>query len=318
MTEVLTELPAAAREAASRRKAAAAGKPEARRAGPNGGERARLVDSPAQLRSQTVERDGKQFYELVGYASVVDRSYDMWDFFGPYSEKVAAGAFDATLAAKPDVAFLINHTGLTLARTSNGTLELSADALGLRSTAWLNPQRDEARNLISAIEDKLITEMSFAFQIDEASWNDDFTEFTIERVNLDRGDTSAVNYGASPFTSIAARSQQIMRDVQQLPTGAARAALGLLQHRKDLGQPATPTRALAPADAAVVAQVLGWLSAIDNIVDEGQETLAAYLGVPNPDADEVDDLTMQANSAAPSQTRAAGRSLNLIEALLES
>jgi HK97 family phage prohead protease len=320
MTDVLTELPAAAREAAARRKAAAAGKAGSRRLAPNDGERARLVDSPAQLRSRTVERDGKQFFELVGYASIVDRSYDMWDFFGPYSERVSAGAFDATLSAKPDVAFLINHTGLTLARTSNGTLELAADALGLRSTAWLNPQRDEARNLISAIEDKLITEMSFAFQIDEASWNDDFTEFTIERVNLDRGDTSAVNYGANPFTSIAARSQQIMRDVQKLPTGAARAALGLLQHRKDLGQPATPTRALAPADAAVVAQVLGWLSAIDTIVDEGQETLAAYLGVPNPDAYETEDMSAQEqyNSAQPSQKRAAGRSLTHIEALLES
>lgn len=314
MTDVLTELSATAREAAVRRAAAADGKPDARRAGPNDGERARLVDSPAQLRSQTVERDGKQFFELVGYASIVDRSYEMWDFFGPYSEKVAAGAFDATLAAKPDVAFLINHTGLTLARTSNGTLELSADALGLRSTAWLNPQRDEARNLISAIEDKLITEMSFAFQIDDASWNEDFTEFTIERVNLDRGDTSAVNYGANPFTSIAARSQQVMRDLQQLPTGAARAALGLLQHRKDL----SPVRALSPADTAVVAQVLGWLSAIDNIVDEGQETLAAYLGVPNPDADEVDDLTTQTNSASAPQTRAAGRSLAHIEALLDA
>src|SRR5882724_808104 len=226
MTDVLTELPAAAREAAARRKAAAAGKAGSRRACPNDGERARLVDSPAEMRAQLVELDGKQFHELVGYASIVSRAYDMWDFFGPYTEKVAPGAFDATLAAAPDVAFLVNHTGLTLARTAAGTLDLSADALGLRSVARLNPQRDEARNLALAIDDKNITEMSFAFQIDEASWNDDFTEFTIERVNLDRGDVSAVNYGANPFTSIAARSQQIMRDLQQLPAGAARAALG--------------------------------------------------------------------------------------------
>jgi HK97 family phage prohead protease len=304
-----------AREAAVQRAAAAAGKPEARRLAPNDGERARLVDSPAEMRAQLVERDGKQFHELVGYASIVERSYEMWDFFGPYSEKVSAGAFDATLAAQPDVAFLVNHTGLTLARTTSGTLELSADALGLRSMAWLNPQRDEARNLALAIDDKNVTEMSFAFMIDEASWNDDFTEFTIERVNLNRGDVSAVNYGANPFTSIAARSQQVMRDLQRMPTGAARAALGLLQHRKDL----TPARALTAVDTDVVSQVRSMLSAIDSIVGEGQEALAAYLAVAPPDISVADEApATQTLSAQPSQTRATGRTLSHIEALLEA
>jgi hypothetical protein len=36
--------------------------------------------------------------DFRGYASVVERAYEMWDMFGPYTEIVSAAAFDATLA----------------------------------------------------------------------------------------------------------------------------------------------------------------------------------------------------------------------------
>ena len=58
-----------------------------------------------------VERDGKNWYKVAGTASTFGRSYDMWDIFGPYEEKVVEGAADATLAAKPDVVFLIEPPG---------------------------------------------------------------------------------------------------------------------------------------------------------------------------------------------------------------
>jgi HK97 family phage prohead protease len=276
MTQALIEPAAALREAATRRAVAHQERATGRRTAPNDGERARWVDSPAEVRAKLVDRDGKQFYQLDGYASVVERAYEMWDFFGPYEEVVAARAFNETLTAKPDVAFLINHTGLTLARTTAGTLELSADALGLRSVAYLNPQRDEARNLALAIEDKNVTEMSFAFMIEDASWNEDYTRFTIERVNLDRGDVSAVNYGANPFTSIAARSRDLMREAQGLPAGAQRALIRSLEQRL--------SAAVADADDP-----------------HGQPVTGTQ--------------TCGGNAAAP--TKARGRRINLIEALLE-
>jgi HK97 family phage prohead protease len=200
-----------------------------------------------ELRAQLVERDGKQFYRVDGYASVVERGYEMWDFFGPYEEIVDARAFDATLAASPDVAFLVNHKGVTMARTTNGTLELSADSLGLRSTAFLNPDRQDVRDLVSAITDKLITEMSFAFMLNDGAWNESFDQFRIMETDINRGDVSGVNYGANPYTSIAARSREIMRDLDHLPAGAARAALARLQHREDLA----PVRAPEPQPSSV-------------------------------------------------------------------
>jgi HK97 family phage prohead protease len=196
-----------------------------------------------QLRAELVERDNRQFYRLDGYASVVEQPYEMWDLFGPYEEVISRGAFDKTLSAKPDVAFLVNHRGVTMARTTNGTLELSTDPIGLRSVAFLNPDRQDVRDLVSAVSDKLITEMSFGFTIPDggATWAEDFSTFRIDETYLDRGDTSAVNYGANPYTSIAARSREIMRELQYLPAGAARAAIDQLRSRTDLA----PVRASA-------------------------------------------------------------------------
>jgi hypothetical protein len=47
---------------------------------------------------------------------------------------------------------------------------------------------------------------SFAFTVTDQDWNDTRTLRTISGVNLDRGDVSIVNYGASPTTSVDARA----------------------------------------------------------------------------------------------------------------
>lgn len=187
--------------------------------------RARSQDFGAELRAETLIWNDSERIRVQGYASVVGRKYDMWDMFGEYEELVMPGAFDETLAAKPDVAFLINHRGVTMARTTNGSLELESDAKGLRSIAYLNPKRTDVKDLVAAIEDKDITEMSFAFMIEDGEWNEDYTEFQINKVDIDRGDVSAVNYGANPYTSIQARQQEIIRGFAAIPRGAQDAAM---------------------------------------------------------------------------------------------
>ena len=184
-----------------------------------------------EIRSQIVERDGKQFVHLSGYASTVEEPYEMYDMFGPYTETVDGGAFDRTLRADPDVSFLVNHRGLTMARTVNGTLELSADSQGLASNAYLNPGRTDVRDLVAAIDDGDITEMSFAFQIVRGQWSPDYEEYRILEVDLDRGDVSAVNYGANPNTSIAARSMAALAAIDQLSLPVLRSLTEAAQQR---------------------------------------------------------------------------------------
>jgi HK97 family phage prohead protease len=206
----------------------------------------RDMGAPSQLRAKKMEKDGKQFYVLEGYFTMYERGYEMWDWAGPYTEVVSAGAGERTIAGNPDVVFLINHSGLALARTAAGTLELWSDDTGGGNRAWLNPQRQDVKDLIASVEDGVTTEQSFAFMIEQGQWSPDYMEFRINDFEINRGDTSAVNYGANPYTSVAARSREILDALDYLPAGAVRVALDRLTGREDTPPPVTP-----PAPAPV-------------------------------------------------------------------
>lgn len=185
----------------------------------------------AQLRVATVKRDGRDVYHFHGCASTTEQPYEMYDFWGPYTEIVDRAAFDKTLAAGPDVAFLLNHRGATMARTKSGTLTLSVDEEGLMTDAYCNPERTDVRDLAHAIGDGDIDQMSFAFRIVNGQWSPDYTEYRILEVDLDRGDVSAVNYGANPNTSISARTKQALAAVEELPVPVLRQFAARAQER---------------------------------------------------------------------------------------
>lgn len=195
--------------------------------------RARSLPFPAQLRATLETRRGQELYHLIGQATVFGVRYEMWDEFGPYWEKVDRHAADDTLAANPDVAFLVNHRGVTMARTTNGTLELRASS-GIDVDAWLNPKRQDVTDFVTAVEDANVTEMSLAFMLDDGFWNQDFSEFTIARMDLNRGDVSGVNYGANPHTSISARQREVLGELERMSPALARASLSRLLERRDL------------------------------------------------------------------------------------
>jgi HK97 family phage prohead protease len=203
------------------------------------------VKFSSEFRSELVEKDGQDFYLVEGYASMTERAYPMWDAFGPYDEIVSAGAFDVTLAAEPMVIFRFNHAGTPMANTANGRLQLSADSLGLGDRAWINPKRADVRELITAIEDKDVTEQSFMFLINNGEWNDEFTQFRIAEVNLDRGDVGPVTYGANPYTMIASRAGDFLSAIPNMPVLAAREAMSRLAARTDL-TPVTPVSPKSP------------------------------------------------------------------------
>lgn len=209
----------------------------------------------ASMRATMIDRDGKQFAQLDGTASVVETWYEMWDMFGPYKEKIARGAFDKTLSLAPDVAFLLNHRGMTMARTkSSRTLEVFTGASGnLDVRALVNPTRTDVRDLVTAVEDGDIDQMSFAFRIVAWAWNDDYDEFTITEVDLDRGDVSAVNYGANPYTAISARDA--LAAIEHLNGPALAAAAARITARL-AAEPAVETEAVAPQrDSLALAQL---------------------------------------------------------------
>ncbi len=188
------------------------------------------------LQTRKAERDGKLWNVITGYATVYERDYEMWDVYGPYREVVSAGAGDNTAAAKPDTIFLVNHRGLAMARTIAGTLTLTSDDVGFADEAWVNPGRSDVKDLVLNIDDGITTEQSFAFMIVRGKWSPDYSEYRIDEFDVDRGDVSAVNFGANPYTSIAARGREILDELQHIPASMARAALHRLSNRRDLAQ----------------------------------------------------------------------------------
>jgi len=144
---------------------------------------------------------------IEGYASVFDAPYEMYDMLGAYTEVVRPGAFTRTLNAKPETQLLLNHGGLAMAYTKAGTLRLSEDSTGLHIAADLNTARSDVRDMVAAIGDGNVDEMSFAFRTERQDWSPDYAQRDLLEVSINRGDVSVVNFGASASTSVAMRAQ---------------------------------------------------------------------------------------------------------------
>ena len=143
-----------------------------------------------------------------GFASTYEQPYEMYDMFGPYTEVVTAGAGAVSLArADLDVPFVLQHESLRrIARTTNGTLQLSETDHGLEVDAPSLDMRDQdVAYIVPKLRAGLIDEMSFAFRIQRGMWSPDYTEYRIEEYDIHRGDVAIVGYGANPFTSGALR-----------------------------------------------------------------------------------------------------------------
>ncbi|MGA5819724.1 HK97 family phage prohead protease [Kitasatospora sp. NPDC094028] len=153
-----------------------------------------------ELRSKPSGASGETL-TFTGYASVTEQGYEMEDWLGSYTEVVRAGAFKKTLSEGADVPFLVNHGGLTLARTKSGTLRLSEDDTGLYTEADLDPASPHVQALRSAMERGDVDEMSFGFWVTRQQWSPDFDQRDILEVSLNKGDVSVVNYGANPNTA---------------------------------------------------------------------------------------------------------------------
>jgi len=188
---------------------------------------------------------------LSGYAAVFnDASVPL-----PFKERIAPGAFRKTLSEMPDVRLLINHEGLPLARTKNGTLTLTEDDRGLRFDAQL-ADTQEARDIYTLVQRGDVDQMSFAFRVIRQNWSKDKTERTLTEVSLADGDVSVVTYPAYPTTSVEAR-QKLNEALQALREG----------------------RALDGESMLVVQTILDKISESYDYLEEGKSMLEILLGL---------------------------------------
>jgi len=238
------------------------------------------------------EDDGKM--RLSGYAAVFNNASVPL----PFIEYIAPGAFRKTLSETPDVRLLINHEGLPLARTKNGTLTLTEDEVGLRFDAEL-PDTSEARDLYTLIERGDVDQMSFAFRVIRQKFNKDRSERTLTEVSLADGDVSVVTYPAYPTTTVEAR-EHLARAIQAVKEG----------------------REISGESLVVLQSVFEKMSEGHEYVMEAVEMMAARMGAQEEpvedeaavhgDEDELEDI-METEAATPRSI-----SLRLAKALVNS
>jgi HK97 family phage prohead protease len=151
-----------------------------------------------------VRSQGHEFI-VRGYASLFDVVYPVMGGpdVGGWNEQVSRSAFDRTLSLKPDVNFLINHSGVSLARTKSGTLRLTADP-NLRAVTELDPKNPDVQRVRSAVGRGDLDQMSIGMRVKDQEWNDDYTEREIREIEL--FDVSVVTFPASPTTTASLRS----------------------------------------------------------------------------------------------------------------
>lgn len=141
-------------------------------------------------------------YIVEGYASTFE-PYVLWYEDGyEIREQIDPHAFDN--ADMADAIMQYDHQGRVFARVSNNTLDISTDDHGLKIRADLS-KTESARQLYEEIKSGMITQMSFAFSIQEDAYDKQEHLRTVTKIRK-LYDVSAVSIPANPGTEISARS----------------------------------------------------------------------------------------------------------------
>ena len=194
-----------------------------------------------ELRTSEVRAAGDDTLVIEGYAANFEQTTDL----GYFRETIARGAFDGVL--EDDVRLLLNHDGAPMARTTNGTLELTVDESGLRYRAALADTQD-GRDLYKLIKRGDISQSSFAFTIEEQSWNEDRTERSIDKVGR-LMDVSPVTYPAYPTTTVSARNLALSaKETKAAPAPTEAPATNPTQPTQEAKPESPEVRNLAPSN----------------------------------------------------------------------
>jgi HK97 family phage prohead protease len=169
--------------------------------------------------------------KITGYPAVFN---SLSENLGHFRERVAPGAFKASIRAD-DIRALFNHDPMrVLGRNKAGTLTLREDAHGL--AAEIDPPDIEwARDLVTSIERGDITGMSFGFDTLDDDWavENGETVRTLRRVKLH--DVSPVTFPAYPGTDVNVRSLESIAAEGRRRLGRAAisrpSGIALLRHR---------------------------------------------------------------------------------------
>lgn len=170
-------------------------------------EQNRLNDG-REYRAVTMEAGSEM--TVTGYASTFNQPYLLADYGSErVYEQVDPSAFNG--CDMSDVVFQYNHQGRVMARTKNGTLQLSVDQHGLRVVAQLGGT-DLGRQTYDEIKGGYTDKMSFGFRVGADIYSEERDQSGILIITrtitkfTKLYDVSAVSLPANDMTSISART----------------------------------------------------------------------------------------------------------------
>lgn len=151
-----------------------------------------------ETREQDEQGGNEPSFFVEGYASTFE-PYKLLTFDGvDYYERIEPTAFANTDLS--DVVFLRDHEGRVLARTKNGTIELSVDNIGLHTRTDLG-KTGASREMFEDIQARNYTQMSFSFIVDDDEYEEETHTRVIKSIKK-LYDISAVAFPANPGTNI--------------------------------------------------------------------------------------------------------------------
>ena len=172
-----------------------------------------------------MEKEKKVGYEVRSYSTEFEarnneenepvisgyfvRYGDTYEFAPDMSESIDKHALDNTLNG--DIRALFNHdTSKVLGRTTNGTLRLRNDEVGLWGEISINPNDTEAMSAYHKIKRGDVSQCSFGFDIisqEPITREDGGTHWNVKEVKL--WEISPTTFPAYESTCVSARSKQV-------------------------------------------------------------------------------------------------------------
>jgi hypothetical protein len=163
----------------------------------------RVLTGSLALEEPQKRAEDKALRKIVGYPAVFNSTTEIWP---AYTEEVAPGAFERTLADGTDVRALVDHIpSQILGRRKAKTLSLAEDAKGLRFVIQ-PPNTSVGRDIVENIRLGNVDQGSFAFWVrsEEVSHGDDGGEHH-RLTDLDLFDVSVVTFPAYEDTVVTLR-----------------------------------------------------------------------------------------------------------------
>ncbi len=147
---------------------------------------------------------------LEGYAIIYNDETLIGDEEYGFYETISPDAITADSIKDVPMKYNHNDAFLIIARTKNGSLELTSDDIGLKVRAELLDTQTN-RDIYKMVKSGLLDKMSFAFTVKEQIWNHDGNIPKRLITKIDRlYDVSIVDIPAYDNTSIFARSLESM------------------------------------------------------------------------------------------------------------